>query len=123
MESKARILVVDDDEFLRQAMTEILSPFYQVSTADSGKMAFEIIQAVPIDLVLSDVCMANGTGVELLEWIRERNSVTPTVVLVTGYSQITPEEAVQKGAHSVISKPFGSKHLLAAVKLIVEKAA
>jgi DNA-binding NtrC family response regulator len=119
MEKNISILVVDDDEFLRSAMLDILEPHYQVSTADCGKTAFEIVQSVPIDLVLSDVCMANGTGVELLEWIRSRDKTNPKVVLVTGYSQITPEEAIAKGAHSVISKPFGSKLLLDSVKSIL----
>jgi CheY-like chemotaxis protein len=123
MDSNGKILVVDDDEFLRKAMVDILSPHYTVTSAESGRAAFELVRTGSFDLVLSDVCMPDGTGVELLEWIRQRDPNIPVVVFVTGYSQITVEEAIQKGAHSVISKPFGSKALLETVRLLVHPAA
>lgn len=119
MAKDVKILVVDDDEFLRQAIVDILEPRYSVNAACSGREAFEFVKSNPVDIVLSDVCMANGTGIELLEWIRAVHPEVPTVVLVTGYSTVTPEEAMKKGAHSVIAKPFGSQALLDAVHSIV----
>ena len=119
MSKNVQILVVDDDDFLREAIVEILEPHFSVKSAQSGKAALEVVKANSIDIVLSDVSMPNGTGIELLAWIREMNPSSPVVVLVTGYSTMTPEEAIKRGAYAVIPKPFGSRVLLDAVNKIV----
>lgn len=119
MSKNVQILVVDDDDFLREAIVEILETQYTVKSASNGKAALEVVKSQPVHIVLSDVSMPNGTGIELLGWIREINPNSPVVVLVTGYSTMTPEEAIKRGAYAVIPKPFGSRVLLDAVNKIV----
>jgi DNA-binding NtrC family response regulator len=112
MSSKLNILVVDDDEALRETLADLLVPDYQVMTAASGKEAYEIVKQNSIDVVLSDVCMANGTGIELLQWIRASHGSHPAVVLITGHSQTATEEAIKIGAFAVLTKPFTRKSLI-----------
>ncbi len=106
MNGKLNILVVDDDEALRETLADLLVPDYQVQTAASGKEAYEVVKNNSIDVVLSDVCMANGTGIELLQWIRASHGARPAVVLITGHSQTATEDALKIGAFAVLTKPF-----------------
>jgi CheY-like chemotaxis protein len=112
MERELQVLVVDDDDALRQVIANLLEPKFHVHTASGGIEAFELVKKHQIDIVLSDMCMAEGSGGELLSWIRARDPEKPVVVLVTGYAQITKEEALEKGARALVSKPFSRKSLL-----------
>jgi DNA-binding NtrC family response regulator len=112
MNGKLNILVVDDDEALRETLADLLVPDYNVLSAGSGQEAYEIVKAKSIDVVLSDVCMANGTGIELLQWIRTSHGEHPTVVLITGHSQTATEDVLKFGAFAVLTKPFTRKSLI-----------
>lgn len=101
-----RILIVDDDETLRTTMAAIFKSLCQVITASSGNEAYGLLQKEKVDLVFSDVCMPDGTGVELLDRLKSTMPDGPPLVLVTGYSMISIEEALAKGAFSIVSKPF-----------------
>lgn len=116
-----KILIVDDDEMLRKTMVAIFKPLCQVTTATGGNEAFRIVQSQPIDLVFSDVCMPDGTGVELLDRLREEMPGGPQVVLVTGYSMISIEEALAKGALTIVSKPFRKQSLIEVAEKFVSE--
>lgn len=112
MDKTFQLLVVDDDNDMRAAVVRMFEKRkFQVYQANSGKEAFEIVKRHPIDLVLSDVRMPNGTGVELLGWIRARHPDTPIVVLATGYSDLK-EDLLKIGATAMVGKPFDRKELL-----------
>lgn len=111
-----KILVVDDDEALRNTIASLFRNEYTVCTATSGNAALSLIQSQPVDIVISDVNMADGNGIELLQWLRARHPSTPGVVLVTGYAHVTSEEALDMGAFRVIFKPFSRDSLIAAIE-------
>jgi CheY-like chemotaxis protein len=91
-----KILVVDDDPILRKAIAYELSTLgYQVVEADSGSKAFDLICENRIDLVLTDVHMPNGGGLELLERTKARDSTTP-VLLMSGFHDARGEKVLQK---------------------------
>ncbi len=71
MDTKTRILVVDDEELIVELLESYLErKGFEIFTASSGFKAFAILKENPqIDLVISDIRMADGTGVELLEKI------------------------------------------------------
>ena len=66
-------------------------------------------------VILSDVRMPDGDGIELLEKVKEKNMFLPVMMFITGFADITLEEAYEKGADAVFSKPFDRKALFEAV--------
>lgn len=114
------VLIVDDEEILRKAIfNDFKRKGYQVLSAANGRDAFEIIKTTKIDVVLSDVRMPDGDGIELLDRIKELNPETPVVMFITAFADMTLEEAYHKGADAVFSKPFDRKALFAAVEKAV----
>ncbi|MEK6578575.1 MAG: response regulator [Bdellovibrionota bacterium] len=110
------ILVVDDDMDLRKAVVfEFKRKGFNVLEAENGLIAFEIVKTTKIDVVLTDVNMPECNGVKLLEMIKAFNPKTPVVMFITGFADITLEEAYDKGVEAVFKKPFDRKSLYAAV--------
>ena len=120
-----RILVVDDEEVVRELTVEILRRSgYEPHGVPSAGQALELLDDEPFDLVVSDVVMPEMTGVEFLHELRKRWLELP-VVLMTGGSK-EPErttKAVELGACSLIYKPFSSAELTDAVSAALERYA
>lgn len=115
------ILIVDDEADLREAIAfDFRRRNFQVLTAGSGNEAFKLVEQNRIDVVLSDVCMRDGDGVQLLDRIMSIKSKRPAVMLITGFSDITLDEAYRKGADAVFPKPFDRKLLMDAVDRAVQ---
>ncbi len=112
-----KILVVDDEPGLRKAVVfDFKRRGYQVQEAENGKEAFEIFKASHFDIVLTDVRMPNGDGIELLDRIKELNPNVPVVMFITGFADMTTEDAYHKGVDAIFPKPFDRKSLFAAVE-------
>ncbi len=112
-----KILLVDDDTELLASVSDIFRLFgYSVQTAISGNQAWGIIKENPVDLVISDVRMEDGTGIELLEKCKQQNRLTPRVLLVTGYQDYTLAEYYQMGVDGFFEKPFDASAVRAAIK-------
>ena len=110
------ILIVDDETPLRKALVfDFKRRGFQVLDAGNGKDAFGLVQSRKIDIVLSDVRMPGGDGVELLDKIKALNPELPVVIFITGFADISIEDAHDKGADAVFAKPFDRKALMAAV--------
>ncbi len=110
------ILIVDDEVALRDALVfDFKRKGFTVFEAGSGSQAYEIVQREKIDVVLTDVRMAGGDGIELLDRIKARNATLPVVMFITGFADISLEDAYEKGADAVLPKPFDRKVLLNAV--------
>lgn len=107
------ILLVDDEVGLRMAMAyDFKKRGFKVLEAACGRDAFEIVKSAKIDLVITDMRMPDGDGVELLDKIKELNPEIPVVIFVTGFSDLPLEDAYDKGADAVFSKPFDRKALM-----------
>lgn len=102
-----KILVVDDEDMLRTNLKmELEFDNYCVFEANSGNEAFKIIQSQDFHLVLSDVRMPDGDGVDLLKSISKMSKNRPYVFLISGFSHITSEEAKELGAVDLLNKPL-----------------
>jgi len=110
------ILIVEDDEALREALTDTLKlSRYEVLNANDGKHALEVLRAQPVGLVITDVQMPNMTGLVLLHEIKSRWPHVP-VLLMTAYGVISQAvEAMREGACDYLAKPFEVSELLARV--------
>jgi DNA-binding NtrC family response regulator len=119
----SRILVVDDEEVVRELTVEVLKRSgYEPHGVPSAKDALVLLDQEPFDLVVSDVVMPEMTGVEFLYELRKSRPDLP-VVLMTGGSK-EPEratKAVELGACSLIYKPFTNTELTTAVSAALER--
>lgn len=110
------ILVVDDEEYLRKAIVmDFKRKGFNVLSAENGTEAYELIKANKIHLVLSDVRMPNGDGIELLDRLKELDPDVPIFMFITGFTDMSAEEAYHRGADAIFSKPFDRKSLMEAV--------
>lgn len=101
------LLIVEDEVDLREPLvSEFEHLGCKVFQASNGVKAFEIVSQESVDLVISDIRMPGGDGIELLKKIRERTQDVPVVMLITGFSDISLEESYELGAEAVLSKPF-----------------
>ncbi len=118
MDNKTRILIVDDEELI----VELLQDYFEdknfdVVTAFSGNTAFQILKNdSSTKMVVSDIRMGDGTGVDLLNQMQGLGKSKPPLVFVSGFSEITEEEAIEKGAVAYLHKPIDRKELLEVVK-------
>jgi DNA-binding NtrC family response regulator len=105
--NRAEVLVVDDEEDVRELCQDALvEAGFGVRTASSVQEALRLLEEVPVDIVLSDVRMPGMDGIELLRLVKEQ-SLSVDVVLMTGYATVeTAVEAMQKGASDYIAKPL-----------------
>lgn len=107
-----KALVVDDEPELRKAIIfDLKRRGCETYEAGCGDEAIKIVQAYPIDIVLSDVRMPNGNGVDLLKQIRKLNPDIPIVLLATGFADLTESDALRMGAYALLEKPLDRRKL------------
>lgn len=111
------ILVVDDEEDLRDIIADYLEDEgFNVLTAASGSEAFEIVQKQMVHLIVSDINMPDGNGVELLNSIKKDNPEKPVLLFITGFADVTVEEAYDIGAAAIFAKPVDFEKLIEVIK-------
>lgn len=117
------ILLVEDDDDLRDCLAEILESYgYRVLVASSAGSAISLLDAgSEVDLILSDYVMRDGNGIELLKHVRRKDPVHPAFFLVTGQSDVKNNEARILGAQEFVAKPFDIPDLLSAIGHHLEK--
>ena len=120
--TKEHILVVDDApntlEVLRRNLT---SMGYRVFTAPGVVEAINVLDATPVDLVITDLKMPRVSGLDLIRHIRE-NFKDTQVMMITGYATVEGAvEAVKSGAEEYLPKPFTDEELFSAVRRALDK--
>lgn len=117
---EAPILLVDDDSDILAAVDAILRDAgYETRRASCGFDAFWIVSSEPVRAVVSDVRMANGNGIELCDAMHRHFPKVP-LLFMTGFDDVTLEEAKRRGAKGILSKPFEMSELLALMKVTVD---
>ncbi len=113
-----RILVVDDQEDMRDYLRDILEERgYRTETAASGAQALERVQAGGFHLVISDIRMPGMDGLALLDAIKASEGFSPFVILITAFGDIEDTvRLIDRGAYDYIIKPFRMEQILIAVK-------
>ena len=115
------ILIVEDDDASRNGLVEYFNlKGYKVFSADCLKSAFEILNSSveiennqdKIDIIITDLKLPDGTGLELLKSIKEGLNQSAEVIIATGFSSVkTAVEAIKLGAFDYITKPVNLEEL------------
>ena len=119
----AKILVVDDEKSIRDALSDILTEEkYEVLTAEDGEDGWSKLQEQKIDLVLCDIKMPKMDGLELLSKVSEEGIEIPFVMISAHGTIDTAVEATKKGAYDFIQKPPDLNRILLTVRNALDKS-
>ena len=111
-----RILVVEDDPGLvRYLRLGLDRAGFTVVTAASGRMALDLLERDPVDLVMLDLGLPDMDGLELITLLRVRRLMLPIIVLSSRAQEKVKVEALELGADDYLTKPFGMAELVARI--------
>ena len=115
--AKAKLLIVDDEEAIREVISTLLEALgYDCSSVSNGRLAKEYLQAHEADVVLSDMIMPEMDGLSLVEWIRKAEPDVPVIMVTAIHDLSTALEAIRRGAYDYILKPFEKDQLYLSVR-------
>ena len=121
MDSKSTVLVVDDENGIRESFKMILKDEYHVLLAETGEEALEIFKNNPVDLIMLDILLPDINGIELLERLKGMDPNTE-IIMVTGVKEIqTAVKAIKLGAYQYIMKPFSVEDIINVIERALEK--
>lgn len=120
MNKNPLILVVDDDQLSLDTACAILGEFgYRLFACTNMADAMEVVRQKPLSVVVTDVRMPGGSGLELIAQVHDHDPELP-VILMTGYAELdTAVEAIKKGTFDFIIKPYKPLQFIHAVKKAV----
>lgn len=117
----SRILVVDDDEIIRDTLYELLSEEYDCQTAQTAEQALARLEVDTYDVVLTDISMPGLSGLELLGHVRQKYPDTP-VIIISGISdQEHAQGLIRLGAFEYLLKPFRLEIVEKSVKRALDR--
>ncbi|MBM4305071.1 MAG: sigma-54-dependent Fis family transcriptional regulator [Deltaproteobacteria bacterium] len=118
----SRILVVDDEESIREFFQIMLKrEGYEVFTASNGREGFEFLKKNPVDLIISDIQMPEMSGLELLSKIKEFDPEMIMVMITAFGSTEIAVEAMKRGAYDYVQKPFKIDEVKIVIRQALEK--
>lgn len=120
--NKAKVMVVEDDPRLRQALSDtLLLGGYDIVTCDSAEAALSKLLVTSVDIVVSDIQLGDITGIKLLQSIKNKLPNLP-VLLMTAYASIEGAVvAMREGAADYLTKPFSADLLLNTINKYLPK--
>ena len=116
----ARVLIVDDDETIRDTLYELLSELYVCQTAETAEKAFARLEADEYDVVLTDISMPGLSGLELLGHVRQKFPDTPVIIISGIGDQEHAQGLIRLGAFDFLLKPFSLDVVEKSVRRAVE---
>jgi putative nucleotidyltransferase with HDIG domain len=119
--NREKILVVDDEEAIREVVSTLLEARgYECTIIENGRLALEQFQVDNYDLVLSDIVMPEMDGLKLLGHLRVLNPDAPVIMVTAMHDISIALEAIRAGAYDYILKPFEKDQLYLSVGRALE---
>jgi len=116
------ILIIDDDPYVRQLLTDILAyKEYEILAAKDGTEALSLLQERTVDLALIDIGLPDISGLDVLSRIKADHPSTAAIILTGNASLESAVEATNRGAFSYLQKPYKIDQLMLHVKRAIEK--
>ncbi len=118
---KAHILIVDDDNRIRNLLrTYLVDHQYVVSIAKDTKQARELLETFNIDLIILDIMMPNETGIEFAQILRRTSNIA--ILMLTAMGDVEERIAgLKSGADDYIAKPFEPRELLIRIEKLINR--
>lgn len=122
METKSRILLIDDEEVVLDSCAQILAGGpYELASASDGTAGLRLVEEFQPDLVFVDLKMPGISGFEVLEKIRGKDA-TIVMVVITGFATVSSAvDAMKKGAYDFLPKPFTPEEFRLITRRSLEK--
>ncbi len=111
----ATLLIVDDDNLVRDTLHELLSASHECHTADRAEQALAYLDVETYDAVLTDISMPGLSGRELLKYIQAKHPATPVIVISGLPDGADGREMIGLGAFAYFTKPFRLEEIEEAV--------
>lgn len=121
--SNIKFLIVEDEPLLCEAICEIFANEGAiVDQAENGVVAFSKVSEKNYDVVISDIKMPKGSGLELMKKINSLGGKLPLCFFLTGSYSGTNENLLALGVQKAFQKPFSAKKVVAEISLALEQA-
>jgi len=116
-----QILVVEDDDDIAEMVLSLLSKSgFKTDVVSDGETAQTLIAAKPPDLILLDIKLPDMSGIEVLQWVRDRSFLP--VIVVSGYKKESDKvAALDAGADDYLAKPFSPEELIARIQALLRR--
>ena len=115
-------MIVDDDAQIRQLAGKFLREHgYRVTAARDGREMRQALETASIDLVILDVMLPGGNGLDLCREIRSRSAL-PVIMLTARGSETDRIVGLEIGADDYVAKPFSPRELLARINAVLRRA-
>jgi DNA-binding response OmpR family regulator len=111
----ATLLIVDDDNLIRDTLHDLLSPSHECHTADRAEQALAYLDVENYDAVITDINMPGLSGRDLLRHIQAKHSRTPVIVISGMPEGNDGQELLELGAFAYLTKPFQLDEIESAV--------
>jgi len=119
-----KILIAEDDDHTRDALSEVLSmEGHEVIAASDGLQAVDFFRAESPDLICLDVMMPGLNGYEVCRQIRKQDEKVPILFLTAKAEEIDTVLGLELGADDYMTKPFGVKEIIARIRAILRRTA
>lgn len=120
--NSSRILVVDDDDAVREMISDALVlAGYEVTKSSNGREAIETLRSYPADLIVTDVNMPVMDGYKLVEKLRANGNSIPVIFLTARNEKPDVTQGLKLGADDYITKPFGLEELSLRISAILRR--
>lgn len=111
-----RVLVVEDDSLVRGFLCEVLrGGGYETLEAEGGRKAIRLFETDPVELVIMDLCMRDGEGIETMRVLRNRSRDVKILVVSGAFGGTFLPIAAKLGADATLAKPVEPEALIEAV--------
>jgi two-component system, NtrC family, response regulator PilR len=116
----AAVLIVDDDETVRDTLYDLFSESHLCHTAETAERAIAWLDHERYDVVLTDISMPGLSGVELLGFVRQKQPDTPVIIISGITDQGHAEGLLRLGAFDYLLKPFRLEQVESSVEKAIE---
>jgi DNA-binding NtrC family response regulator len=122
MRRNAAILVIDDEEIMREILETLLTrDGYTVRLASNGNEGLDLARSLPFDAVIVDMMMPGVDGLHVLEELHKQDEELPVVMITAFASMENAIAAMKKGAFDYITKPFKNDEVLVVIRNAIER--
>ena len=110
------VLIVEDEEDIREILYDDLTFFgATVECVENGSKGFDLLKTKPFDVVITDVLMANGDGMELLKNIKEKLTIKSKLFICSGCNNLIKKEVESLGVIEIFEKPFNVHKMIESI--------